>query len=95
MGSQILGAQQRPQQVGKKGGGHDAAQDEVEHGASDPVAAGDVGGHQREGSDADAKDKDVDHWWSSCRDLPAVGTSNGKARVKRPFEFWVRTVKSA
>ena len=61
MGSQILGAQQRPKQVDQQAGGHGAAQDEVEHGASEPAADGDVGGHQCEGTDTKGQEKDVEH----------------------------------
>jgi hypothetical protein len=93
--SQALGAQQRPQQVGEQAGGDGAAQDQVEHGASDPFASGNIGREQREAAKADAKHKNVDHWWSSCRGVPAISTSNEKTCVKTPFGFWTTAVKSA
>jgi hypothetical protein len=61
MGSEILRAQQRPQQVEKQAGGHDAAEDELGHGVSHPVAADGVGRHEPEEADAERQQEDVDH----------------------------------
>jgi hypothetical protein len=46
--------------------------------ASDPVAADDIGGHQREGAEADAEDKNIDHRESSRRGWPAMRRSMEK-----------------
>jgi hypothetical protein len=42
---------------------------------SDPLAAGDIGGHEREGAEAKAEKKNVDHCEPFRRGLPAIGPS--------------------
>jgi hypothetical protein len=98
MGSEVLGAQQCPDQVAEQASADGACHDQVEHGASDAVATGNIGDHQREGAEAKGEKEDIEHGAS----LPAGagelredgrgghkgairdGTARHKNGVKRP-----------
>ena len=62
--------------------------------ASHPLAAGDIGGHQREGAEAEAEKEEVEHGGP----LPARAGDRGTlgaGSVNEPFGRAGSTVKSA